>query len=279
ELREPFYVGIGVCAHNADVTEKAVFSNVELTTDLPEATGTPTVYSALETMTLPSTDRRVVLVTPTRIEAPNWLRDGRSLIYNSQGRIHGIAASGGQPEVIDTGFANRCNNDHGVSPDGKLLAISDNSQGRRQSLIYTLPITGGKPTLVTPTGPSYWHGWSPDGRTLAYCADRGGEVDGYAIPLQGGTQARPATPQGADHRQGAGRRSRILPRRPLDLLQLSADRHHADLPNAARRQRAGGVDLRRVQQLVRAPFAGRPDAGLPVLREGRHRTPAQQGRD
>jgi Tol biopolymer transport system component len=149
-------------------------------------------------MTFPSTDRRVVLVTPTRIEAPNWLRDGRSLIYNSQGRIHGIAATGGQPEVIDTGFANRCNNDHGVSPDGKLLAISDNSQGRRQSLIYTLPITGGKPTLVTATGPSYWHGWSPDGRTLAYCADRGGEFDVYTIPVEGGTETRLTTAKGLD---------------------------------------------------------------------------------
>ena len=29
---EPFYVGLGVCAHNKDVVETAVFSNVELTT-------------------------------------------------------------------------------------------------------------------------------------------------------------------------------------------------------------------------------------------------------
>jgi TolB protein len=30
ELKEPFYVGIGVCSHDKDVVEKAVFSNVEL---------------------------------------------------------------------------------------------------------------------------------------------------------------------------------------------------------------------------------------------------------
>jgi hypothetical protein len=198
ELREPFYVGIGVCSHNAETIEKAVFSNVELATVLPAASGTPTVYSTLETLALPSTDRRVVFVTPTRIEAPNWLRDGPSLIYNSGGRIHRIAANGGTPEVIDTDFASRCNNDHGVSPDGKLLAISDQSQGRRQSLIYTLPVTGGKPTLVTPTGPSYWHGWSPDGRTLAYCADRGGEFDVFTIPVEGGTETRLTTAKGLD---------------------------------------------------------------------------------
>jgi TolB protein len=197
-FQDPFYVGIGVCAHNADVTEKAVFSNVELSTSLPVASAAPTVYSTLETMAFPSTDRRVVYVTPTRIEAPNWLPDGRTLIYNSEGRIQRIAATGGVPEVIDTDFANRCNNDHGISPDGKLLAISDQSQGRHQSLIYTLPITGGKPTLVTPTGPSYWHGWSPDGRTLAYCAERGGEFDIYTIPVEGGTETRLTTAKGLD---------------------------------------------------------------------------------
>jgi hypothetical protein len=198
EFEEPFHVGIGVCAHNADQTETAVFSNVELTEGLPPATGRPTLYSTLETQTLSSTDRRVVFVTPSRIEAPNWLGDGRNLIYNSGGRIHRIAAAGGAPEVIDTGFATRCNNDHGVSPDGHLLAISDQSQGQRRSLIYTLPVAGGTPKLVTPNGPSYWHGWSPDGKTLAYCAERDGEFDIYSIPADGGAETRLTTSKGLD---------------------------------------------------------------------------------
>lgn len=196
-FEEPFYVGIGVCAHNKDVVEKAVFSNVELTTKLPAA-GKPLLYSTLETQSLPSTDRRVVLATPSRIEAPNWLRDGKSLIYNSGGRIYRIAAAGGTPEVIDTDFATRCNNDHGISPDGATLVISDQSQGKRQSLIYTLPITGGKPKLITPTGPSYWHGWSPDGKTLAFCGERNGEFDIYAIPADGGEEKRLTTAKGLD---------------------------------------------------------------------------------
>jgi Tol biopolymer transport system component len=100
--------------------------------------------------------------------------------------------------VIDTDFAIRCNNDHGVSPDGKLLVISDQSQGKRQSLIYTLPVTGGKPKLVTPNGPSYWHGWSPDGKTLAYCAERDGEYDVYTIPADGGEEKRLTTAKGLD---------------------------------------------------------------------------------
>ncbi len=198
ELKDPFYVGIGVCSHNKDVSETATFSGVDLISPLPEPTGKPVLYSSLETQSIASTDRRVVHLTPTRIEAPNWLRDGKTLIYNSGGRIYRVPAAGGQPEAIDTGFAIRCNNDHGVSPDGTLLAISDQSQGSKQSLIYTLPVAGGTPRLVTPEGPSYWHGWSPDGKTLAYCARRNGEFDIYSIPVQGGPETRLTTATGLD---------------------------------------------------------------------------------
>jgi hypothetical protein len=197
-LEGPIYVGLGVCAHNKDVTEKAIFSNVELDTVFTAPERAPRLYSTLETQTIASTDRRVVHVTPTRIEAPNWLRDGKTLIYNSVGRIHRIPAAGGKPEAIDTGFATRCNNDHGVSPDGTLLAISDQSQGRRQSLIYTLPVGGGTPKLITPTGPSYWHGWSPDGKTLVFCGERNGEFDIYSIPAAGGKETRLTTAKGLD---------------------------------------------------------------------------------
>jgi TolB protein len=197
-FQEPFYVGLGVCAHNKDVTEKAVFANVDLNTTLPAPAGKPVLYSTLETQALASTDRRVVHVTPTRIEAPNWLRDGNSLIFNSGGRILRVPVAGGKPETIDTGFATRCNNDHGVSPDGTLLAISDQSQGQGKSLIYTLPVTGGTPKLVTPAGPSYWHGWSPDGKTLAFCGERDGEFDVYTIPVEGGPETRLTTVKGLD---------------------------------------------------------------------------------
>lgn len=195
---EPFYVGIGVCAHNQDVTERAVFSNVELVSPLPAAKGRPVLYSTLETLSLASTDRRVVYVTPGRIEAPNWLNDSKNLIYNRDGRIYRVAADGGKPTPIDTGFATRCNNDHGISLDGTTLAISDQSQGDKKSRIYTLPVTGGKPKLVTEKGPSYWHGWSTDGSMLAYCAERDGEYDIYTISVDGGEETRLTTAKGLD---------------------------------------------------------------------------------
>ncbi|MFO0811286.1 MAG: hypothetical protein U0746_21870 [Gemmataceae bacterium] len=195
---EPFYVGLGVCAHDKDTVEKAVFTNVQLTSPLPGVEGRPALYSTLETQVTTSTDRRIVQVFPGRIEAPTWLRDGKTLVYNAGGRLYRIPATGGTPEAIDTGFATRCNNDHGVSPDGTQLVISDQSQGSRRSLIYTLPVGGGTPKLVTPVGPSYWHGWSPDGKTLAYCAERNGEFDVYTVPAAGGEETRLTTAKGLD---------------------------------------------------------------------------------
>ena len=200
----PFYVGLAVCAHDNAALEQANFSNVELTVSAPAppaATATnarPRVLSTLETITLSSRDRRVTYVTPDLIEAPNWSKDDH-LYFNSKGRMLRIPVAGGRdPELIDTGFAIRCNNDHGISPDGKTLAISDQSQDRRQSIIYTLQIGGGTPTRVTPLAPSYWHGWSPDGNTIVYCAERDGEFDVYSIPSAGGAERRLTTAKGLD---------------------------------------------------------------------------------
>ena len=202
KFAEPFYVGLGVCSHDDDATERATFSNVELTSgsttaSTPDSTK-PTLYSTLETQSIASTDRRVVRVFTGRIEAPNWTIDGASLIYNGGGKLHRIGALGGEPMPIDTGFAIRCNNDHGISPDGSTLALSDSSQADRKSRIYTVPIAGGTPTLVTPTSPSYWHGWSPDGKTLAFCGQRDGVFDIYTIPASGGQETRLTTTPGLD---------------------------------------------------------------------------------
>jgi TolB protein len=198
DLAEPFYVGLGVCAHNNDALEKAVFSRVELTSGGAPAGGKPRLISTLETVPLASKDRRVVWTTGDLIEAPNWTPDGASLVFNSKGRLLRIAAAGGLPQPIDTGFATRCNNDHGISPDGTTLVISDQSQADRKSRIYTLPIAGGTPKLITEAAPSYWHGWSPDGRTLAYCAERNGEFDIYTIPAEGGAETRLTSAKGLD---------------------------------------------------------------------------------
>jgi Tol biopolymer transport system component len=198
QFSEPFYVGLGVCAHDNNAIEQAEFSRVEITT-LSPSVGPPTnVQSTLEFISIASKDRRVVYHTSDHIEAPNWSRDGNWLLFNSKGRIWRMPAAGGVPEAIDTGFAMRCNNDHGISPDGTQLVISDQSQGDRRSRIYVLPAGGGTPRPITETGPSYWHGWSPNGQTLAYCGERNGEFDIYTILVAGGDETRLTKAQGLD---------------------------------------------------------------------------------
>jgi TolB protein len=196
-LQGEFYVGIGVCSHNKDVLEKAIFSNVELATDTPAASK-PTLYSSLETVVVESRERRVAYIAPEHFEAPNWTRDGSSFLFNREGRIVRMPVTGGTPETIDTGFAIRCNNDHGISPDGTLLAISDQSQEEHRSLVYTLPIGGGTPRRITQLSPSYWHGWSPDGKTLAFVGQRNDDFDIYTIPVAGGQETRLTTAKGLD---------------------------------------------------------------------------------
>ncbi|WP_395142789.1 TolB family protein [Armatimonas sp.] len=198
ELTEPFYIGLAVCSHNENVSETAIFSNVGRGVPAIPTNGPTALYSTLETIAIASTDRKVRLCQKAHFEAPNWLPDNSAWLYNAGGLIYKLPIrSDGEAEQIDTGFATRCNNDHGVTFDGQTLIISDQSQNGK-SRIYTLPITGGTPRLITPNSPSYWHGVSPDGQTLAYCAQRGGQFDIYTIPITGGDETQLTNVPGLD---------------------------------------------------------------------------------
>ena len=135
--------------------------------------------------------KRVVYSTPRHFEAPNWSRDGKFLLLNSEGKLWKLALAGGEPQAVDSGAVARINNDHGISPDGRWFAISAGQ-------IYVLPSEGGQPRQVTQLTPSYFHGWSPDGRTLAYCARRGDNFDVYRIAVEGGAEQRLTTSPGYD---------------------------------------------------------------------------------
>ncbi len=157
------------------------------------------VTSILEIVNIENGECTVVKEFPFLIEAPNWTSDGEWLIYNSKGKLYRISPDRpGEPEWIDTGYALNCNNDHVLSPDGKQIAISHGTKEDGQSRIYTLPLTGGIPQLITPMAPSYLHGWSPDGKYLAYCAERKGNYDIYTIPAVGGEEIRLTTAEGLD---------------------------------------------------------------------------------
>jgi Tol biopolymer transport system component len=135
--------------------------------------------------------KEVILTTPRHFEAPNWSPDGSYLLLNSGGQLWRLPVTGGEPQVVPTGNVRGINNDHGIAPDGKTLAISAGP-------IYVLPASGGEPRRVTEKSPSYFHGWSPDGKTLAYCARRGENFDLYAISPEGGAERRLTTHDGYD---------------------------------------------------------------------------------
>lgn len=196
ELPETVHAGLAVCSHDAARAETAVFTGVEVIEDGIVAEKDRVVESTLEIVDIRTGERRVVRRALEHFEAPNWTPDGKALLYNGGGRIWRIPVEGGTPEWIPTGEV-RCNNDHVISADGKWLAISG-SVGREPSKIYIVPISGGTPRLVTPTGPSYLHGWSPDMKKLIYCAQRDGEYDIYEIPAEGGKERRLTDARGLD---------------------------------------------------------------------------------
>jgi TolB protein len=198
EFKEPVYAGLVVCSNDSSAMETATFSNVEikrLGSALPEKR---IIESTLEIIDIESGVRTIIHQAIEHFEAPNWSRDGSFFIYNSGGKIYFLPVAGGKPELMMTGSADRCNNDHGISPDGKEFVISHHGGPDGKSMIYLLPITGGEPRLITTKGPSYWHGWSPDGTNLAYCAERNGEYDIYTIPVSGGNESRLTFTPGLD---------------------------------------------------------------------------------
>lgn len=144
------------------------------------------------------------------MEAPNWSADGKYITYNSNGRIfkmdlvRGAPDSNGNPGELAAGditevpsyYVDNCNNDHVLDPDGSGLYVSHHTKEDGQSRIYKIFFDGREPVLVTPLAPSYLHGITPDGKHLAYCAERNGEYDIYSIPTAGGNEVQLTTARG-----------------------------------------------------------------------------------
>ena len=161
------------------------------------------VISYLEIYDLETETHQVIKEFPYLIEAPNWTPDGKWLVVNKEGRLYKISPDGsGDLVEINTGTINQCNNDHVISADGKWIALSSNDPSVKdwKSYVFTVPFEGGEPKKITPVGPSYLHGISPDGKMIAYCAFRGpeNEADVYARPVKGGKEVRLTDAPGLD---------------------------------------------------------------------------------
>lgn len=199
DLGDDVYVGLFICAHNPHVTEKAVFNNVRIVVPAPPGLVPYRQYlgSDIEILDLETQNSKIIYQSPKSLQAPNWMKDGKRLLYNSEGLLYTFDLKTASPTVLNTGKATHNNNDHVISFDGKQLAISS-SDSTGNSIGWILPITGGEPRRMNKIGPSYMHGWSPDGNYLVFTGARDKEFDIYRIPAAGGPEVRLTTAPGLD---------------------------------------------------------------------------------
>ncbi len=211
-LQDPVYVGLAVCSHDANVLETAVFSHVSLEA-LPAARPPqPRYRSRVSIFDLRDKSTRTIFQADQVFEAPNWSNDGKYLLANSGGRLYRIpvdGSAGATPDAINIDPALRLNNDHAPSPDGKMIAFSASSPASRQSQVYLSNADGSNARVMVAATPSYFHGWSPDGKYLAYVHQHPGasgapaNYDIFRIPAAGGEaqqlDASPGYDDGPDY--------------------------------------------------------------------------------
>jgi len=202
DLGDDVYVGLFVGSHNTDVLETGVFGDVRITVPFNGDADNRTqmkLGSNLELLEIATGHREIVYTVPYSIQGPNWTSNGKSVIFNgSDGIMYSFDLKSKISKPINTGNVKSNNNDHVISFDGKMLGLSSSVKDLGGSIIYTVPITGGTPKQVTPKGPSYLHGWSPDGKSLVFCGERNGEYDVYRVPAAGGTEERLTDVKGLD---------------------------------------------------------------------------------
>jgi len=201
DLGDEVYVGLFVGSHNSDVIETGVFSNVRLTVPfngIADQTTQMKLGSHLELLEVASGKRDIIYSVPYSIQAPNWADAGHLIFNDYKGTIYNFDLGTKVPVPINTGSITNNNNDHVISFDRKMLGLSSNVRSLGGSIIYTVPINGGIPRQITPKGPSYLHGWSPDGKSLVFCGERNGEFDVYKIPSAGGKEIRLTDSKGLD---------------------------------------------------------------------------------
>ena len=200
-LGDDVYVGLFICSHNKDVVERVSFDNVRIIVPAKENFVPYRDYigSHIELMDVNSGNRQLIFSSPESLQAPNWTKNGKSLIYNSKGLIYRFDLAKRTPQLVNTEPVIKNNNDHVISFNGKMLGLSaTGTDPKNGSLVFTVPIEGGKPKQITPMGPSYLHGWSPDGKFLLFTGQRNNEFDIYKVPSNGGEEVRLTTAQGLD---------------------------------------------------------------------------------
>jgi len=203
EMKDEVLAGIYICSHDSTQATEAKVWNVRI--DYPingdEFNSSPYAKNQaegsglgcrMEILDIKDGMRKVVYESQTKFEAPNWLPDGKRLLYNSGGHIYTMSIDGKDTLQVNTGSANRNNNDHTLSFDGKYLGISNHRPNLPGygSTVYVLPLKGGEPRLITQETPSYLHGWNPNGKDLVVIAQRNSSkiYNIYKVSLKDGSE-------------------------------------------------------------------------------------------
>jgi TolB protein len=203
DLKDTVLAGLYICAHDSNTLASARVWNVRIdhpvenpyqpNPQLAKPEPQEIMGCRLEIVDMADGNRKVIYESKGRFEAPNWMPDGRKLLFNDHGSLYTIPVEGGVPEKLNTGTAAKINNDHGISFDGKILAISNSREGMPGggSSVYVLPLTGGEPRLLTEQTPSYWHGWNPNNKEVSFVAQRGTRIYNlYKQNINGGKEVQ-----------------------------------------------------------------------------------------
>jgi len=201
DLGSDLLAGLFVCSHNNNYSEQVSFTNTRVFNTVPDNLVQYQNYigSLLEVMDVESGKCQILAGSEGSWQAPNWTPDGKTLIYNSDGKLYNFDIASRESSVLNTDFANKNNNDHVLTFDGSIMGISHHPEETNgQSVIYTVPVTGGVPKRITDKSPSYLHGWSPDNQFLIYTAERNGDYDIYKIGKDGGKEIQLTKTKGLD---------------------------------------------------------------------------------
>jgi TolB protein len=185
-MKDSVLAGIYICSHDSNQLAQARVWNLRIDKPVfheyssnPHASASPDtdlLGCRLEIMNPFDGTRKVIHESKGKFEAPNWMPDGKNLLFNEDGVLYSIPIEGGTKQKFNSGTITRNNNDHVISFDGKMLGISSHRLGLPGygSTVYVVSLAGGEPKLITPNTPSYLHGWNPDGKSLLVVGQRNG---------------------------------------------------------------------------------------------------------
>jgi hypothetical protein len=148
--------------------------------------GTAATRSRIMVTDINGSSTKVVLDSPHRYSAPEWTPDGTALIVNGGGKLWRLPAPGGTPASIPIGTASGIDVNHAVSPDGKSLVFTAGP-------MWKVPVQGGEPVRIMASSGNWVHGWSPDGKRIAFSSNRGRGLDLFSIAPDGGSEHRLTT--------------------------------------------------------------------------------------